>query len=511
MIGRLFWVALLAVQVFASTPKNTIVIGIENETTRINPLFDADHDSALDFVFSGLTRFSPEMKIEPDLAKSWAVSKDGLVWTFKLREDVLWHDGQKFSAQDVKFSIEQALNDKLNAPARASFEAIKSVEVLGPYALKITLKAPYPALLDALSMGMLPKHLLEGKDLNTNAYNQHPIGTGPFKFAKWQKGSYIAFVANDHFYRGKPKAQKVILKIVPDYNVRTYEIKNGSLDVALVEPNLVKALQSNPHIKIMDIKSADYRALMFNFHNPLLKSLAVRQAINYAINKELIAQKILHGYGFVANNPIQASWANDANAKGYPYDPKKAQEILMKDGWELQNGVFYKQGKPLEFDIYAFNSDPLRVTLANILQSELAKVGIKAHAIAKNHGAFEIDKVDSFIIGWGSPLDPDTQTYRVFSSKMDASLNANGWNYNHYSDKAVDEALLQARSTDNIAKRKFWYAQFIQALHNDPPFAFLVYLRYPLAYSDRIHGIKPTILGHHGARFTHNVAEWSKD
>ncbi|WP_120946292.1 ABC transporter substrate-binding protein [Helicobacter labacensis] len=510
MIKTLFLATLLVAQMFAATPKDTIVVGIENETARINPLFDEDHDSALDFVFSGLTRFSPDMKIEPDLAKSWTVSKDGLVWVFNLRQDVSWHDGQKFSAQDVKFTIEQALNEKLNAPARASFEEVKSVEVLSPYQLKITLKSPFPPLLDALSIGVLPKHLLEGKDLNTDAYNQHPIGTGPFKFAKWQKGSYISFVANEHFYRGSPKAKKVILKIVPDYNVRTYEIKNGSLDVALVEPNLVRALERDPHIKIMDMKSADYRALMFNFHNDLLKSLAVRQAINYAINRELIAHKILHGYGFAANNPIQASWANDKNAKSYPYNPQKAKEILGKAGWKLKGGVFYKNGKPLEFDIYAFNSDPLRVTLANILQSELAKVGIKAHAIAKNHGAFEISKVDSFIIGWGSPLDPDIQTYRVFSTKMDASVNENGWNYNHYSDKAVDEALLKARTTDKIEQRKWWYAKFIRALHEDPPFAFLVYLRYPLAYRSNITGIQSTILGHHGARFTYSVQEWSK-
>ncbi|CRF40810.1 Oligopeptide ABC transporter, periplasmic oligopeptide-binding protein OppA (TC 3.A.1.5.1) [Helicobacter ailurogastricus] len=501
---KLLLMLVCALPLFATTPKDTLVIGVENETARINPLFDEDHDSALDFVFSGLTRFSPDMQIEPDLATSWEVSPNGLSWVFHLRKGVLWHDGKPFSAQDVKFTLEQAQNLKLNAPARANFTAIQSVQVLDPYTLKITLKAPFPPLLDVLSMGILPKHLLEGKDLNTDSFNQHPIGTGPFKFVRWQKGTYISFVANDKFYRGAPKAKKVILKIVPDFNVRTYEVKNGAIDVALVEPNLAKSLERDPHIKILDMKSADYRALMFNFDNPLLKSLAVRLAINYAIDRPLIAQKILHGYGFVANNPIQASWANDSHAQGYPYDPKKAREILKKDGWVLKDKVFYKNGKPLAFDIYAFNTDPLRVTLANILQSELAQVGIKATAIAKNHGAFEISKVDSFIIGWGSPLDPDLQTYRIFGTKME-------WNYNHYTDKAIDLALNKARTTNNQASRKLWYAKFIQDLHDDPPFAFLVYLRYPLAYRSNIHGIKPTILGHHGARFTYNVAEWSKD
>ncbi|CCM11634.1 ABC transporter substrate-binding protein [Helicobacter heilmannii] len=501
---RLLLACLLTLPLFAATPKDTLVIGVENETARINPLFDEDHDSALDFVFSGLIRFSPDMQIQPDLATSWEKSADGLNWVFHLRKGVLWHDGKPFSAQDVKFTLEQAQNPKLNAPARANFSEIKSVQVLDPYTLKITLKAPFPPLLDILSIGILPKHLLVGKDLNTDRFNQHPIGTGPFKFVHWQKGAYISFVANDKFYRGAPKMKKAVLKIVPDFNVRTYEIKSGAIDVALVEPNLSKSLERDPHIKILDCKSADYRALMFNFNNHLLKSLAVREAINYAIDRPLIAQKILHGYGFVANNPIQASWANDPHAQGYPYDPAKAKAILEKDGWVLKDKVFYRNGKPLAFDIYAFNTDPLRVTLANILQSELAQVGIKASAIAKNHGAFEISKVDSFIIGWGSPLDPDLQTYRIFGSNME-------WNYNHYSDHAVDSALEKARTAKNKDMRKLWYAKFIQELHNNPPFAFLVYLRYPLAYRSNIHGIKPTILGHHGARFTYDIAEWSKD
>ncbi|BDQ27675.1 hypothetical protein ASB1_13510 [Helicobacter heilmannii] len=143
---RLLLACLLTLPLFATTPKDTLVIGVENETARINPLFDEDHDSALDFVFSGLIRFSPDMQIQPDLATSWEKSADGLNWVFHLRKGFLWHDGKPFSAQDVKFTLEQAQNPKLNAPARANFSEIKSVQVLDPYTLKITLKAPFPPL-----------------------------------------------------------------------------------------------------------------------------------------------------------------------------------------------------------------------------------------------------------------------------------------------------------------------------------------------------------------------------
>lgn len=495
---------------FAATPKDTIVIAVENETARINPLFDEDHDSALDFVFSGLTRHNPDMSIAPGMAKSWEVSKDGLTWTFHLRDDVLWHDGVKFSADDVKFTIEQALNPKINAAAKASFEEVKSVEVIDDNTLKIHLKSPFPPLLDVLSIGILPKHILQNRDVSSDEYNNKPIGTGPYRVVKWQKGSYIAFEANDKFYLGKPKTPKMILKFVPDFNVRAYEVKSADVDVALIEPSLVNEFIKNDKVKILKMPSADYRALMFNFKNEILKQKSVRDAINYAIDRQNIAKSILHGYGFAANNPIQTSWANDENSPKFTYDINLAKKILQKDGWQLKDGILQKDGKKLEFDIYAFNSDPLRVTLANIISSELKKIGIKANPIAKNHGSFSIDKVDSFVIGWGSPLDPDMQTYRVFSSSMNASKNETGWNYNHYSDKAVDEALLRARTASDINDRKQWYAKFIKALHENPPFAFIVYIDYPLVYNKNIDGIKVINLGHHGAGFTRNVFEWSK-
>lgn len=510
MIKKILIICFMVISLFATTPKDTIVIGVENETSRINPLFDEDHDSALDFVFSGLTRFNADRSITGDLAKSWKVSKDKLTWIFHLRDDAYWHDGVKFTADDVKFTIEEALNDNLNAPAKSNFDEIKSVDVIDPLTVKITLKAPFPPLLDALSLGMLPKHLLEGKDINNDEFNQNPIGTGPYKFVKWDKGQYIRFEANDNFYRGKPKTKYMIIKFVPDYNVRAYLVKSGELDVAIIEPSLAHEFQKDKNIHVVKMNSSDYRALMFNFDNKILNDIAVRRAINYTIDRQSIAKKILHGYGSVATNPIQKSWANDDKVPTFTYNVKKAKDILAKDGWVLKDGVLQKGSQKLEFDIYAFNSDPLRIALANIIQSELAKIGIKAHAIAKNHGSFNITKVDSFIIGWGTPMDPDMQTYRIFTSSMDANLNENGWNYNHYSDKLVDEDLLKARTTDDIKERKAWYSKFLNKLHKNPPFAFLVYIEYPVAYNKNISGIKATTLGHHGAGFTYNVNEWSK-
>ncbi|AKT90321.1 dipeptide/oligopeptide/nickel ABC transporter, periplasmic substrate-binding protein [Campylobacter ureolyticus RIGS 9880] len=487
--------------------KDVLVVGIENESSRLNPLYDEDHDPALSLLFSGLTRHDENTKVTPDLAKSWEVSKDGLTYIFDLRDDAYWHDGVKFTAQDVKFTIESAKDKKLNAPAISNYEMVKDVEILGDYKIKVTLDTPFPPFLDALSFGILPKHLLEGKDIATYQFNDNPIGTGPYKFVNWKKGESIEFVANDKFYKGTPKIKKVFLKVVPDANVRLMQLKSGELDAGLIDFSGVEMAKNSKNLNILKFKSADYRALMFNYNNEVLKDRDVRVALNYFIDKNDMVKTLLHTHGSVANNPIQNYIQSD---KVYEFNPKKGDEILTKAGWKKnKKGIYEKDGKTLSFEIYSFNSDPLRVAMSKVISSELNKYGVDAKAFAKPKTAFKISKVDSFLIGWGSPFDPDFHTYRIFGGFADSDINENGWNYSHYKDAKVDEALKKARSTGDLEERKTYYKEFLDALYENPPYIFIAYLDYNLAYNKNLTGIKTQILGHHGAGFLWNLEEWN--
>lgn len=216
------------------TDPKTIVLGVENESDKMNPIFADEHDDAVAIIFSGLTRYNEKNEIEPDLALSWEVSKDQLTYTFKLRNDVKWHDGQPFTAQDVKFTIEQSLNPKNNSKIKERFEEIKEVQVVDPYTVKIVLKTPFPLLVNVMSTGMIPKHILEGKDINNDAFNMAPIGTGAFKFGEMKKGQYLVLNANKEFYRGAPKSEKIILKFIPDQNVRAVQLKQVKLTLRLL-------------------------------------------------------------------------------------------------------------------------------------------------------------------------------------------------------------------------------------------------------------------------------------
>lgn len=497
---------LLCCALHGKTPQDAIVIAVENQNDRLNPLFSEDHDEAIGLIFSGLTRFDEDMKLQGDLAKSWSVSKDGLTYNFELRRDVLWHDGMKFSAKDVAFTLESLQDSKINSPLQANFEAIKDIKIIDDFHITITLKTPFPPFLDALSVGILPFHLLERENLNTTTFNQKPIGTGAFKFSGWKKGQYISLVANENYHLGKVQSPKLILKHISDPNISALELKNGSVDVALVGFEMVSHFSADKNFSVLIEKSADYRALMYNFNNPLFKSKEFRQALNYAVDREMIVQKLLHSLGSVAHHPLQNSWANPKNIDRIEYNPKKARDILERAGWHKNaKGVLEKNGTEASFDMYAMSNDPLRVALVKLLSSEFAKLGIKTNIYAKPAGSFDYTKVDSFLVGWGTPLDPDLHTYRVFESSQ-----GDIWNFGHYKNNKVDESLKMARNTLDSAKRKAHYAEFIKEIQNDPPFLFLVYLDFPLVYNKHIKGIKPHILGHHGVGFAWNAWQWSK-
>lgn len=506
MIKKIVFLGLFLGLCFAATPKDTIVVAVENQIERINPLFSEDHDASIGLIFSGLTRFDEAMNLKPDLAKSWTISQDGLTYSFELRDDVLWHDGVKFSAKDVEFTLKAVNDSKLNSPIKANFEMITEIKVLDDTHIIIKLDKPFPPFLDALSVGILPAHLLQNENLNTSKFNQKPVGTGAFKFKAWKKGQYLSLEANENYHLGKVQSPKLVLKHISDPNLSAIELKNSSVDVALVSFEMLESFKNDQRFNVLIEKSADYRALMYNFDNPIFKDKAIREALDCAVDKEMIVQKLLHSLGSVAYHPLQNSWANPKQYIKTHYDPKKAEQILLGAGWQKNaQGVFEKNGVQLKFDMYAMSNDPLRVALVKLLSSEFAKIGIKTQIFAKPAGSFDYSKIDTFLVGWGSPYDPDLHTYRVFESSQDKV-----WNFGHYNNSKVDEALQKARNTLDEKKRKVYYAEFIATLQNDPPFLFLVYLDFPLVYSKNIKGIKPQILGHHGVGFTWNAWQWSK-
>ena len=200
--------------------------------TTINSILNT-HDELPDIIFSGLMTYDAKGNPIPDLATKYEFDPATLTYTFHLRDGVTWHDGQPFTAADVKFTLDTLTSNKdLEASITDNYKEIESVTTPDDKTVVIKLSQPNSAMLNYLTIGILPKHLLEGKNIRTDSFNQHPVGTGRYKFVSWDKGQSITVEKNDKFYGKQPKIDKIIFKIIPDENAKAAQVKSGGVDLA---------------------------------------------------------------------------------------------------------------------------------------------------------------------------------------------------------------------------------------------------------------------------------------
>lgn len=484
----------------------TLVYGAEMEDEKLNPILIESHAFASDLIFRGLMRFDENNVPKPEIAESYKISDDKLTYDFKIKKGVKFHDNTEVKAEDVVFTVKSILDDKVNSEVKPQFEEIKDVQALNDYEVKVTLKKPFPALLDKMTVGLVPKHALEGKDINTAEFNQKPIGTGPFKFVKWDKGSNITLTKFKDYYGKTGNIEKFVVKFIPDYNVREMQLQTGEIDVAYLEPSQVSKVEKLNNVKVYKLDTADYRCMMYNMKKDLWKDVNVRKAFNYALDRKGMVDGILLGYGSEAYSPLQINKFNNPDVEKYSYSLDKANSLLENVGWKKGNdGVRVKDGKKLSFTLTAPKTDEVRVKMAEYFASQFKKIGAEVKVEALDWNAIKIEKCDAFVLGWGSPFDADDHTFRLFHS---SEING-GDNYGSYSNSKVDEALYKARTTTDENERKKYYAKFQKELAEDPAYDFGVYLKALFGVNKRVSGVKEKVLGHHGAGFLWNVEQWN--
>jgi len=324
----------------------------------MTPVFGGNYATyvAFDLVFNKLVRLDDQLQPIPDLAASWELSADNLVWTFHLVEDVKWHDGTPFTAEDVKFTYETMKDPDVNSPFASNLDQVSDIEVVDDLTLKVTLDATYaPFLVKLADMSIMPKHLLENvADYQTTEFQRNPVGTGPFALVEWQTGAFLRFTANPDYFRGKPAIDELVFKIVPDADVLSVQLETGEVDVVEgVSPAVAGRTEDNPDVDLVRYTAMRLRYLQLSQLNPLLQDKRVRQAIAYALDRQGIIDTILEGYGERCRTDYPpSSWVYNPNARIYDYDVPAAQALLADAGWEMgSDGVLVKDGERLEFDI----------------------------------------------------------------------------------------------------------------------------------------------------------------
>lgn len=483
-----------------STEGTTLIYG-SNDYTRINPAID-EHGEINALIFDGLTDHNEANVIVPGLATSWEYDEATFTYTFHLKEDVQWHDGKDFTAEDVQFTIEAIMNPENESEIASNYEDITDIKVIDNKTITFTLKNPNVAFLEYMTVAILPKHLLEGEDMQESDYFKFPVGTGPYMMKEWDEGQSITLVKNKNYYKGSPKIDTVVFKITEDDNVQSLQLKAGELDLALVTPTLAQQFMEDNNFTVHTMETADYRGILYNFNSPFWQeNRELIKALNYAFDRQAMLNTVLLAEGEVAYGPLQKNKYNNEDVEKYDYNPEKAKQLIEAAGWTMgKDGYYEKAGERLSFELTTNENEQERIDLANIASQQLKEIGVEC--IVKITSNIDWQNQDANLIGWGSPFDADDHTYKVFGTEK-------GGNYSSYSNGEVDKYLTLARQTADEAERATYYAKFQQALAEDPAFSFFVYLDANYVASTAISGIsESTVLGHHGVGIFWNIEQW---
>ena len=460
---------------------DTYVASSIGDATYLNPVLASDSASGdiNTLLYNGLLKYDKDINLIGDLAESWSVSPDGLVLTFDLRKNVRWHDGVPLTAEDVKFTYEKLINPDTKTPYAADYLLVKKFEILGPYKIRITYREPLATSLESWGMGIIPRHIFEKENINSSAYNRKPVGTGPYLFREWKTDEKIVLEANPAYFEGRPYIDRYIYRIIPDQSVQFLELRNQTIDEMGLTPDQWKAYpEFFKHYNKFRYPSFSFVYLGFNLNLPLFKDSRFRQALAYALNKKEIIDGVLLGMGKAATGPFPPqSWAYDVNVRDYAYDPGKAKQLLKELGWSSAGKDDYltKDGQTLGFTIMTNQGNKMRSLTAEIIQSQLKKVGIKVNVriiewSALVHEFIDKKKFEAIVMGWSLSRDPDQ-----FPLWHSSQVKEGQYNFISYSNSEVDRLLVEGRRTLDKKRRVPIYRRLHKIMSQELPVIFLYY------------------------------------
>ncbi|EAX47997.1 extracellular solute-binding protein, family 5 [Thermosinus carboxydivorans Nor1] len=482
-----------------------LVYGSLQEPNTLNPLLSDLLATAEvgSLIFSGLITVNDKGEWVPDLAvevptvQNGGVSPDGLTVIYKLRQGVTWHDGQPFTAADIKFTWQYILNRKVNVISRDGYDRIKAIETPDPYTAVIRFEQPYAPYL-TLFRTILPKHILEGvEDYNKAGFNRRPIGTGPFKFKEWRLAEAIILEANPAYYRGKPHLDSIMYKVIPDPNILLTQLKAGEIDIAssigFTQLEQVKAIDG---VQTLVTPNMIWEHLDFNLDNPLFQDVRVRQAIALAIDRQSIVNTVLKNVAIPAvadQSPF--SWAYNPALKPPARDVNRARELLVQAGWKQgPDGVFAKDGQRLAFSIVTTGDNKIRETVGQAIIQQLKEVGIQGELRLVDVPLFFGDvlknrRFETAMYAWVAGLDPDNQSL-WHSKKIPSRANGyEGQNYPGWRNPEVDALTEQGARTLDLGSRKQIYFRLQDLIVQEVPVI-------PLYFRANIDAVKTRVVNY---------------
>ena len=451
--------AFCAANLAVAQSKGTLVFGLSGNPDTLDPQKTA---GTLTFqvvksFYDTLVEPSADGTIVPALAESWTISPDGLIWTFKLRSNVVFHNGQSFTSKDVKASLERIKDESTASPKRNEFAAIKEIRTPDSTTAVIVLSQPYAPLLASLASGwgaILPSGLIA----SGHNFGAEPVGTGPFKFEKWIRDNKITMVRNDSYWmKGLPKLARVEFQIVPERAVQVQGLSTGVIDaVEFIDPEDLPLFSSNPKVSIKKELTSLIMVMAMNCSREPLNDLRVRQAVNYAIDKQVVLD-VAYGGGKVGSTFLDTGNAYYTDFSYlYPYNPEKAKQLLKAAGADTR-----------EFTITVPQNYPLHVKAAELIQQMLEKVGmhVKLQLIDWStwlSSVYNGGNYDFTVIGHTGKLDPDGTLAGYGTGKYVKWINV-----------TAAQKIKEAAAISDFAARKKLYTEVLEIMANEVPFVYL--------------------------------------
>ncbi|MEW6684703.1 MAG: TonB family protein [Candidatus Edwardsbacteria bacterium] len=447
----------------------TIIIGTLEEPSSLNPLLLSYTASWAipDQILLRLHRFDKNLNITPELAEGWRFSEDFRQLTYHLRRDVKWSDGKPVTSADVKFTYEKMLDPKTKYPHLGNLQFIERLEVIDDYTIKFVFKQIYADELLDTGIPVLPRHIAN--------FDEKPISDGPYKVDKWAKGERLELMANENFFRGRPYLDRIVFRFFPDENALLTAMQKGEIDVAEgISPVSVETFKNKKELAVLQLPSNSFTYIGWNLQNPILAKKEIRKALSLAIDRQQILSEVLKGLGVFSNSPVSPnSWAYNQAMNQIPYDLTQAKAILTKDGWNsLDKDGFLMQGKNrLEFVLMVNQDYPLHQAVAQLIQSQLAKVGVKVNLALVDGSGFvqrlRVKNFDGMLLSWttGFKMDP-TATWH--SNPEKGRFNLIG-----YTNPQVDTLIETGLATLSRRKAKRLWDRFQEIIAEDAPCAFL--------------------------------------
>jgi ABC-type transport system substrate-binding protein len=494
--GLVFVVVLLTLfstgpTVQAQIPELVIGIGVDADTLNPQEQSTSLIINIAELLYDTLLFENPEGKLEPRLASKVDVSKDGLTYTLHLRKDVKFSDGTPFDAKAMKLTVDRALDPKLRVSQRYLVDMIKESKVVDDYTLDLVLKFPFAPFMPTLSTFILSPISPAAIQKYGEDVRQNPVGAGPYALKEWVKGERIVLDRNPTYYGKKPTVERLTFKIVPETATREAMLKAGQIDICYKpSPSNVAALKADPSITV-DMP-LDTRTIFMglNYQKGVTKNKLVRQAFNYAVDKNAIVKKILFDTAVKMEGPCSPIlFGYHKMDKQWDYNPDKAKQLLKEANFDFNQAINMRtsQGR------YLFDRQ-----VSETVQAYLQAIGVKVELRTYDWPTYVAGllkplaetELEVFILGWGPMImDADTALYGQFHSSVNPPK---GLGAAHYSSPEFDKAIEATRLEQDPKKRLELFKKAGEIVWDDCPWIWLHVEKFVIAYRSNIKGLAVT-------------------